>query len=256
MNKGAVGVMSFIAGAGIGALGMWFGVKQFYEARYLAESEEMHQIYAKKLDELEPRKNSIDGGLEGPEEIEPEPGMTRTRSSIVQELNNKPDLKDYSRYFHGKGQKLDNVSETLRDAAETAKAEAIDPSEALIEQDLAESQWPTEEDYGSDEDDDKMIDINEIHARARQEKWPPQEITQSTFYELSEAGYEKVELSWYMFDNTLVDEADGEINEADYIGDVIERSGFAENDNEKLWVRNDQRLLVFEIEKLSASFQK
>lgn len=264
MNSNVKNVLIFLTGAATGALSTWLLVKKYYEFRSDLEIDEVRKVYAKQIDEIKGSGNSLDGSIEGPEEIkevEPEPGVSRTTSSIARELNNKPPLTDYASMFHGKGQKLENIQETLRDATETAKSEAIDPSEAIIEQDLAELESPPEDEEMSDEEDEEEQDmytaqmLNKIHQSALREHRKPIEITADKYYELlNSEGYNEVILNWFMFDDELRDLADGDVDEELFVGDLITTTGFDSNDLDKLYVRNDVLMDVVLVNKIYREF--
>jgi hypothetical protein len=117
---------------------MYFGVKKYFETKADLEISEVRQVYEDRVNEVEDHKSSIDGELSGPEKIE--------LKETVNRLNNKPDLTDYTKYFNGNGQKMDGVSEILRDAKEEADATG------LSEEEMAEREGPQDDEPYTDEE--------------------------------------------------------------------------------------------------------
>ncbi len=257
MTKSSTGIVSFIVGAAIGGVSTWLAVRKYYQVRFEVQCNEVREVYAEKLDELQPEKSTMNGELVGPGEIEvePEPGMRKPVSSIVRELNNKPDLHDYTSYFHGKGQKLDGLSETLRDAEADAKADAIDPSEALIEADCPPEDEPMtdEEDY-AEQVNYENYEFNERHRKAVAENWEPEVIPLDNFMALRENGYENETLNYFVFDDILANEQDEELDQDLFVGDCLIESGFTDNNEDLLYIRNDKLSCVFEIRKVHSQF--
>ena len=247
MNSTLKGVLIFASGAAVGSISTYFAVKKVFEAKADLEINEVRGCYEDKLASIEEHKSSAAGELEGPKEID--------IKEKVKELNNKPSFTDYSSYFKAKGEKMDGVTEILRDAKEEAK------EIGLSEDELAEMEGPEDDEpYSDEEDRDQTLEfedhqLNGEHKKAIEEDRPPYEIEPSD-WELTCVNYDKQSLIWYHFDQVLADEEEDEvIDKHRLVGDVIEESGFADNDVDTLYVRNDKIMCDFEISKIYEAFK-
>ena len=244
MNSTIVKALYFVAGAAVGACGMFIGVKKYYELKADLEVASVKEAFEDRLSEIEDTKSSVDGELEGPEEInEPEPGVKPTVSSLTQRLNNKPPLKDYSKMFKEKGEESLKVKEIMRD-----------------ENELAEAESPSDDEPLSDEEDrDEQLDfedyqLNGEHKKAKAEGRAPYLIDKAD-YELTCANYEKATLLYYISDDILCDDSGEEISRGDVIGSLIRESGFDNNDEDTLYVRNDILMCDYEVTKVYISYE-
>lgn len=247
MNQNLKNVIIFTLGAASGAAGMYFGVKKYFETKADLEIEQVRQVYEDRVNETEDHKSSIDGELSGPEKIE--------LKETVNRLNNKPDLTDYTKYFNGNGQKMDGVSEILRDAKEDAD------KDGLSEEELAEREHPEDDEpYTDEEDRNQTIDaidyqLNGASRKAIENDKEPYEIDPSD-YELTCSNYEKQALLWYQFDEVLADEDEEEVADIHrLIGNVLDTSGFTDNDVDAIYVRNDKTMVDYEITKIYEAFR-
>ena len=247
MNSSIKNILIFMSGAAIGATGMYFGIKKVFETKADLEIAQVRQVYEDRVNEVEEHKSSIDGELSGPEKIE--------LKETVNRLNNKPDLTDYTKYFNGSGQKMDGVSEILRDAKEEADATG------LSEEELAERERPQDDEpYTDEEDRDQTLEfedhqLNGASKEAIISDKEPYEIDPSD-YELTCANYEKQALLWYQFDEVLADEDEEEVADVyRLIGNVLETSGFTDNDVDAIYIRNDKTMVDYEITKIYEAFR-
>ena len=247
MNNSVKNILIFMSGAAVGATSMYFGVKKYFEAKADLEISEVRQVYEDRVNEIEPHKSSIDGDIKGPEKIE--------LKETVNRLNNKPDLTDYTKYFNSNGQKMDGVSEVLRDAKEDAD------KDGLSEEELAEREGPQDDEpYTDEEDRDQTIDaidyqLNGASREAIENDKEPYEIDPSD-YELTCSNYEKQSLLWYQFDEVLADEDEEEVADTyRLIGNVLETSGFTDNDVDAIYIRNDKTMVDYEITKIYEAFR-
>lgn len=247
MNNAVKSILIFMSGAAVGATSMYFGVKKYFEAKADLEITQVRQVYEDRVNEIEPHKSSIDGDIKGPEKIE--------LKETVNRLNNKPDLTDYTKYFNSNGQKMDGVSEVLRDAKEEADATG------LSEEELAEREHPEDDEpYTDEEDRNQTIDaidyqLNGASREAIENDKEPYEIDPSD-YELTCSNYEKQALLWYQFDEVLADEDEEEVADVcRLIGNVLETSGFTDNDVDAIYVRNDKTMVDYEITKIYEAFR-
>jgi len=247
MNSSVKNILIFMSGAAVGAVSTYFGVKKYFETKADLEITQVRQVYEDRVNEVEDHKSSIDGDIKGPEKIE--------LKETVNRLNNKPDLTDYTKYFNGNGQKMDGVSEILRDAKEEADATG------LSEEEMAEREGPQDDEpYTDEEDRDQTIDaidyqLNGASRKAIENDKEPYEIDPSD-YELTCSNYEKQALLWYQFDEVLADEDEEEVADTyRLIGNVLETSGFTDNDVDAIYVRNDKTMVDYEITKIYEAFR-
>lgn len=249
MNSNIKSTIIFLAGAAVGSVVSWLLVKKYYEDKADSEVEEIRRAYDKHLEDLGYIKTSVDGEIEGDKEIsEPEPGVKPTRSSLVEKLNNKPPLTDYSKYFKEKGGEDLKLKEVVRDASKD-----VDPAELEHPED--------DEPYTDEEDRDQTLDfedhqLNGEHRKAMMEGRLPY-IIEPSDYELTCSNYEKLSLLYYISDDILCEEEDGEeVSRLDVVGSCIRDSGFDENEEELLFVRNDRLMCDYEINKVFTNYEK
>ncbi len=247
MNSSVKNILIFIGGAAAGSVSTYFAVKKYFETKADLEISEVRQVYEDRVNEVEDHKSSIEGELSGPDEIQ--------LKETVNRLNNKPDLTDYTKYFSGSGQKMDGVSEILRDAKEEADATG------LSEEELAEREGPEDDEpYTDEEDRNQTLDavdyqLNGASRDALENDKEPYEIDPSD-YELTCANYEKQALLWYQFDEILADEDEEEVADVyRLVGNVLETSGFIDNDVDAIYIRNDKTMVDYEITKIYEAFR-
>lgn len=240
MNQNLKNVIIFMSGAAAGSISMYFGVKKYFELKADLEIASVKDAFERRLSETEDNKSSIDGGLEGPKEIE--------LKETINRLNNKPDLTDYTKYFKEKGETSSlDLKEVIRDAKEE-----IDPSDLERPED--------DEPYSDEEDREETLNYidHELNGASRDAiatDKDPYEIDPSD-YELTCSNYEKQSLIYYQFDEILADDDENEVLDVSrLIGDVLETSGFTDNDVDCLYVRNDKIMVDFEITKLYEAFR-
>lgn len=246
MSSGGKNVIIFLTGAAIGGVCTWLGVKKYYETKADLEVDSVKKAYTEKLAEIEETKSTLDGELEGPKEIDI--SKTKSHSSIVEQLNNKPDLLDYTKFFKAKGEKLSGVSETIRDAKEDAS------KDGLSEDELAEMEHPEDDEPYSDEQDEEETlafedhQLNGAKNQAIVDDKEPYVIDVSD-YELTCGQYDKLELTYHCYDDELEDNGESVDNRWLLIGNAISDSGFDDNDDDILYVRNDKLQSDFKIVK-------
>jgi len=235
MKRSASNALIFLAGCALGSVSTFFAVKRYFEAKSDKEVESVKSAYEKMAEKKEPVKDSLKGEIKGPDTIEDaEPGVIRTKSSYVNSaLNNKPPLKDYTKFFKGK--------------------------EDLEEENMAESESPKDDEEMTDEEDLEAQEdyetymLNEDHKKAMAENRPPYIIELSDF-ELTCSHYAKVTLHYYVSDDLIVTDDDEIVSIQDMLGDCIDESGFKDNDEDIMYVRNDRLCVDYEIEKLYTQF--
>lgn len=253
MNKNLKYVIIFLSGAAAGAGGMYLGLKNYFQLKADLEIESVKEAYNRHMDEVEGVKSSVDGGIEGPEEINDiVPGVSSTKSSIVKKLNNKPPMTDYTKMFKERGEETLKLREAIRDPKE------IIEEEDEVE-DPAEAEHP-EEDEPYDEEEDMVesdnleaYQLNVEHQKAMEEGREPYVIELSDF-ELTCAHYRKETLHYYVSDDILTTDEDEVLNPYDCVGNCIEKSGFSGDENDLLYVRNDILMVDYEIEKVYSTF--
>lgn len=246
MSDTLKGLVIFTSGMIAGAAGMYFGVKRYFESKADEEIASVQRAYDERLEKLEPHKSSKDGELKGPENID-------VKQKIA-DLNNKPDLLDYTKYFKSNGVRLEGSSELIRDA----KKDAIE--DGLSEEELAEMESPPDDEPYTDEEDREQtleaIDyqLNGAHKKALLDGKAPFEIAPED-YDLTCKNYEKMDLLWYVYDEILSNTAEEIIDQELFVGSVIEDSGFDMDGRSALYVRNDRLMCDFLITKVYEQFE-
>ena len=267
MNSNLKGVLIFVSGLGLGAAGMYLGLKKTFELKADTEIAEVKSVYEEKLNEIERENGNInsskDGSLKGPEEIEGDKKLSH--KEIIERLNNKPDILDYTKYFKPGGEKMDGVAEILRDAKEEADKTGLSEDELAQREhdaegvDLAEMEGPQDDEpYSEEEDRDQTLEyedykLNGAMKEAIADDKPPYEIEPSD-WELTCGNYEKISLIWYQFDQIVANEEGETVDEHLLIGDIISETGFDDNDADVLYVRNDKIQADFEITKVYEAY--
>lgn len=252
MNRSLSNLIFFVSGIAVGGVSTFLAVKGYFEAKADDEIASVKAAYDKHMEDIEGSKSSMDGEIHGPETIDDaEPGVIKVKSSYVNSsLNNKPPLKDYAKYFKNKDEETVSSGDMQI---------SRDPSEDMIEKELAEAEHPeddepyTPEEDEAEQDNYDMYKLNEDHKKAIEENRPPYVIEVSDF-ELTCAHYPKVTLHYYIQDDIVLTDDDEVVNVHDLLGDCIEESGFDQNEDDLLYVRNDRLGVDYEIEKLFSQF--
>lgn len=230
MNRAFKDLCLFSLGAGIGSLVTFFTVKGIYEAKADKEVESVKEAYNRKAEAFGVL-SSVGGEIKGPSEINDKPvEMVKSTSSIAQKMNNKPPLKDYTKFFEN---------------PEESSEEAVSP--------------PEDEPYTDEEDKLQTMEcidsqLNGDHRKALAEDIGPRVIDRSE-YELSCEHYDKIALIYYISDDILCEDTGEEVDRHRLIGDLIEKSGFDQNEDEELLVRNDKLTSDFEITKIYTKYE-
>lgn len=241
----------FLSGAAVGSLSTFLAVRKTYEIKADLEVSQVKDAYERKLNQIDGIRTSLAGHIHGPEEIpEDKIKMEKTRSSLVNKLNNKPPLKDYTKFFTEKGE-IDgetvedlHLKETIRDAKEDALSDGESRNESV-----------DEKVEGGLSDEEKTIDeidkeLNGAHREAIKEGKGPNVIDKAD-YELTCDHYDKISLLYYIYDDVVCEENGiEEVNRYDIVGNLIEETGFNDNEDEALYVRNDRLQSDFELIKV------
>lgn len=252
MNNSFKGFLIFLSGAAVGSLSTYFIVKKYFEEKSDIEVAEIRDAYERHIAESDDAKTSLDGDIKGEKEIEEDIAVQPTKSSIAHKLNNKPPLKDYTKYFVEKNTEKElDLKEVVRNAKEDA-GEEVDPAEV----ERPEDDIP----YTDEEDKDQTLNyegyqLNGEHKKALSEDRKPYVIDLSDF-ELTCASYEKLSLLYYIYDDIVTEEDGEEVNRFDVIGNAVAESGFDENSDEILYVRNDKLMCDYEITKIFTKYEK
>ena len=244
----------FLAGAAIGSLVTYGLVKGKLEEKADAEIAAVTKAFDERMSRMELHRSSVNGELKGEGEIDVK--------KEVERLTNKPDILDYTKYFKGSGEKLPG-NELIRDAAADAKEDGLSEEELAEREgiDPAELECPPDDEpYTDEEDRDETLafedeQLNGAHKRALEEDKPPYEIDASD-YGLTCANYEKMDLLWYVYDETLANTAEEVVDEELFVGDLIGESGFDVSRDDVMYVRNDKLMCDFMITKIYEQFKQ
>ena len=232
MNRALKDFCLFSIGAAAGSLTTWLLVKGIYEAKADKEVESVKEAYNRKAEAFGVL-SSVGGEIKGDSEIKDEPiEMVRSTSSIAKKMNNKPPLKDYTKFFENPGS--------------PENEEAASP--------------PEDEPYTDEEDKLQTMEcidsqLNGAHRDAIKEGKEPFVIDRSD-YELTCEHYDKISLIYYISDDILCEDSGDEVERGKLIGNLIESSGFDQNEDEELFVRNDRLTSDFEITKIFTKYEE
>lgn len=251
MNQNLKSVIIFLSGVAIGAGGMYIGVKKYFELKADLEVSSVKKAYEELVNtNNEDSETSIDGSLEGPSEIDEDKERlkeTKTAfSNIADKFNNKPPLKDYAKMFKEKEKESDlKVKEIVRSGD-------IDPASMEHPED--------DEPYTEKEDEDSQMEyedykLNGEHKKALKEDRKPYVIEPSDF-ELTCSNYEKIDLLYYIHEDILCEDSGEEVSRLDTIGACLETSGFDNDEEDVLFVRNDKLMCDYQITKLYVPYEK
>lgn len=241
LNQTLANVLYFVTGVAAGSAVTFYLVKKKFEEKADTEVKQVIDAYNKMVYEKEgPGKSSLDGTLVGEETIDVK--------EKVNLLNNKPDILDYTKFFHEKNEEKISVSEITKvpDIGSEGKAESESPED--------------DEAYNDEEDLKEQVDyenymLNHASEEAIRDNKPPYEIDAAAF-DIECAHYDKIDLIWYMLDDTLANEAEEIVDKNLFVGSLIEDSGFDRNDLEIMYVRNDKLMCDFKILKLYETFER
>ncbi|SFU32955.1 hypothetical protein [Butyrivibrio sp. INlla21] len=251
MNQSFKNVLIFLTGTAVGSVSTFFAVKKIFELKADLEVESVRDAYNNRLAEIEEFRSSMDGELEGPETIDEKVHLDEHKSSIARQLNNKPPLTDYTKYFVGSksNEELD-LKEVTRDPHDEID-EDTDPAELEGPED--------DEPYTDEEDKDETLnyedhELNGKHKKAKEDGKPPYLIDKGD-YDLTCDNYDKISLLYYLPDDIVVNE-DNEIegNVRTLIGNLIAETGFDQDEEEVMYVRNDILSSDFEIQKIFSEY--
>lgn len=252
MNQNLKSVLIFLSGAVVGGVSTFFAVKKYFELKADLEVAEVRDAYDELASKFEEPASSEDGKLTGPEEIDEDKERKdipdkSTSSIIAEKFNNKPPLKDYAKMF--KEKESDGKELKVR---EIVRSEDLDPANLEYPED--------DEPYTDDEDEDSQMEyedykLNGEHKKALKEDRKPYVIEPSDF-ELTCSNYEKTDLLYYIHEDVLCEDSGEEISRLDTIGACLETSGFDNNEDDVLFVRNDKLMCDYQITKLYVPYEK
>lgn len=239
MNPKIKNVIIFLSGAGIGSLGTWFAVKKYYEEIANREIKSVRKAFDERITKYEPVKSSIDEPDVKPDKVH----LDENKSSITEKLNNKPPFTAYSTFYKRKNDNNElNLKEITRDPGE------VDPAEAGS---------PTEDESYDDENTNETLEaederLNGTHKKALAENLPPFVIDKSQF-ELECTNYDKISLLYYVYDDILVNDSNEELDNNE-VFDVVKSSGFADDDEDTMYIRDDKQMCDYEVTKIYTEF--
>lgn len=219
-------IISFLIGGTMGAIGASVVLKDKYKNKYKKQAEEQlasMQEYVDKLREMDKTGELVQNKeFMGEEVAENDP--SRMPRKAPRSDSDAP--TNYAAVYSGQ------ASVKAVEAAAAAFKGALE-----TENEMAEMESPKEDDGDSEEseswDDAQM---NKHNKNVRDE--PPFIISPDEYDELQ--WHDKMVLIYYIQDRLLVSEHDNEpIMDVDLlVGDCLERSGFMDNDDSEIFIRN------------------
>lgn len=247
-GRGIIFSAGVLVGSAIGGLLTYhFLVKKKLEELDLAIEECNKELSErdKKLDEL---KKEVDEAHEAAKEVE----ILRQYGSYgsdlaltVEEYKKLRDggpKKDYSRIHPGSSSAdpadLEHPEEDYEE--DNASDDDFDKNEEDVIED------PEEENFKND-----ILDAN-YYAKERR---PPKMISSEAFEYDGRGIYDKEDLYYYVYDDTLATEDEEIVADADYlIGDALDKYGFRTSDEDEIYVRNFSMTTDYRITKMFASY--
>lgn len=260
MNGTLKGVIIFASGVAVGAVGMYFGLKGYFEMKEEKNVEDVKIAFGKRLDELEDAnrkavkvakeaviasdayKNGKIGDNESTREALKGVGMM---DGIIK--GKSKEKVDYTAYSSGRPR--DDLYPREEDEGDEELNEA-DPSEDEAT-DLEEGNGPV--DLGNGRVEMPNGDIIHTTEFRKEEDGQPYEISPDDYG--AEIGYDATELMYYQGDGIVADDNDEIVeNPAVLIGNVIGDSGFDVDGRTSMYVRNDHISTDFEIYKVRGTY--
>lgn len=101
MNKNVLCIITFGAGAAIGAGTAWYITKRSFEARTDEEIESVRQAYEKRYKKLEEDLYKSDGESSVLINSEPKQEPVKREEKVVKKAAEKPNIIDYRSYYEG-----------------------------------------------------------------------------------------------------------------------------------------------------------
>lgn len=250
LKSGIIFGSGILTGVGIS----YITFKTYYETKADNEITSCKQMYHDREAELlaaygEITGNSIENGDIRPNDVKNE--LTDTTTSLdIKEAKKGPEI-DYSGCFKQKEEgmkkkELTMCNELGERIVDTEVIEAaVDPAETESPSD--DEEMDDDEDADTQEDYD-MYMVNLEHQKAVAEGRRPYEIDPGDFGCIP--GYETMELFYFQVDDVLVDEDHEEVDIPDiFVGDVLDMSGFKEDDTDEIYIRTDTEMIDVRVEK-------
>ena len=231
-------IIIFVAGALTGAGATYLGLKKHFENKANEEIESVKRAFTERVNEIEDEKNGVadlaekalKGKIQYSEQTKESEIVSKNSSAvkgIIKESNNE-DRVDYGEYFPK------NSPEALKyDGHPMEYDDSDEPVETMPGR--------IEDEYG------------EVVQRFKDGKLRIKLISGDDFGSIM--GYDYKELFFYAGDQILVDDEERVIdNPETLIGDSLTKFGFAHNDEDMIYVRNDYLSCDFSIKKLLSSY--
>ena len=269
MNSTLKGVIIFSSGVAVGALGMYVGLKKYFEEKEERNVEDVKIAFGKRLDELEEAnkkavnvakeaitssevyKNGKIGDNEATKEALKGVGMI---DGIIESKNKeKVDYTAYSSSSRGKKSEMterDELYPREEDVGDEEFDDGSDPSDCEAT-DLEDGNGPV--DLGNGRIEMPNGDIIHTTEFRKEGDGQPYEISPDDYGSI--IGYEATELMYYQGDGIVADDNDEIVeNPAVLIGNVIGDTGFDVDGRTSMYVRNDHISTDFEIYKVRGTY--
>lgn len=247
MNWNSIAV--FLSGFAVGGAVSYFVTKHFIEKKERAIADDKVASMREYVNELRANvNNDLVESLSYMSKGDKDEDVAKQEYVWVQNGSNK-DIKDpykdvdYASLYKG------NKASSSGDADDKDK----DQNKDVNRFDPAAYEHPTDD---ADEEELRQILLSRRKTEEAAKRTPPKVISVEEYDDPEYDHYDKVTLYYYKDNNTLVDEDDTIIDDpVAYIGDSILKTGFDQNDEKALYVRNTSRGTDYEIGKVFGAFE-
>ncbi len=228
-------LLLFAGGLVIGGAAGILGTKKYFQDKYQKQYEKDHndlEAYYKHVDEYSRQEH--DQHEEEDNEVNPEESDTKPGGRMSQEERAA-------------------VKEKLKKnwKGTTNYANMYREKHADEEEDLAEKEYPTEED---DEEDINPEDEDHFNEHQKNRNKSPKIISAEAYSNLP-AYVDQEVLYYYSIDSILCDENEEPVEEPGrLVGDALDKYGFADNEERLIFVMNYALDTCYEIQKVDAAW--
>ena len=212
-------VVLFAGGAALGSLVTWFATKKYYEAKANEEIENVKRAFGRRLDEIGKETEDFKEDFKEKEEIISS-NEYRQVEIVRRDDPSEAEVTNYEKFY------------TLREELE---AEDLHPMD--------------------DGEEEEALEHGDMAVKEPHPSWiPPKIIKHNDYEEMS--GYASCELHYYVGDGILMDAESEDIidNPEALIGDALVKFSFATNDEQMIYVKNENDKTIYEVYKIFAAF--
>lgn len=246
-------ILLFVGGLTVGGAAGVLGTRKYFRDFYQNRYEEDHaalEEYYQRTDEYARRKDQNDendyedDGINSPDEIDSRPGgrMTAEERAERKELLN--------RNWEG----TTNYAGMYREKNGYTESKLAEGEHPLDQDEESEEAEIDEDEIDDEEFSEETPEESAFNDHQRNMNKPPKIISAEAYGDLP-AHIEKEVLYYYKLDETLTDDNEDPVDEPErLIGDALHKYGFAENDEQIIFVMNYAMDVCYEIQKFDGSW--